>query len=66
LTAEVGLAPAIVHQVAYNAAEKWTHGADALLIGTGAEGFFAEQRRLWFEQEWSKVFPGLSLPHSAL
>lgn len=66
LTAEVGLAPAIVHQVAYDAVPEWTHGADALLIGTGADAFLAEQRRRWFEQEWSKVFPGLSVPHSAL
>jgi predicted dehydrogenase/nucleoside-diphosphate-sugar epimerase len=66
LTAEVGLAPAIVHQIAYDAAAEWTHGAEALLIGTGADGFLAEQRRLWFEQEWSKVFPGLSVPNSAL
>jgi predicted dehydrogenase/nucleoside-diphosphate-sugar epimerase len=66
LTAEVGLAPAIVHQVAYDAAPEWAHGADALLIGTGADTFLAEQRRLWFEQEWSKVFPGLSVPNSAL
>ncbi len=66
LTAEVGLAPAIVHQVAYDAAQEWTHGADALLIGTGADAFLAEQRRMWFDQEWSKVFPGLSVPNSAL
>ena len=66
LTAEVGLAPAIVHQVAFDAAEDWSHGADAVLIGPGADSFLTEQRRIWFEQEWSKVFPGLSVPDSAL
>lgn len=66
LTAEVGLAPAIVHQVAYDAAEQWAHGADALLLGPGADALLDEQRRMWFEQEWSKVFPGLSVPDSAL
>jgi hypothetical protein len=66
LTAEVGLAPAIVHQVAFDAAEDWSHGADAVLIGPGADSFLTEKRRTWFEQEWSKVFPGLSVPDSAL
>jgi hypothetical protein len=66
LTAEVGLAPAIVHQLAFDAAEHWSHGADAVLIGPGAEPTLAEQRQMWFEQECSKVFPGLRLPNSAL
>ena len=66
ITAEVGLAPDIVHRVAFDAPECWAHGADAVLIGTGANTLLAEQNRKRFEQEWRKVFPGLSPPEGAL
>jgi len=66
LTAEVGLAPDIVHRVAFDAPECWAHGADAVLIGTGADTSLTEQYRKKFEQEWRKVFPGLSPPEGAL
>jgi len=66
LTAEVGLAPDIVHRVAFDAPECWAHGADAVLIGTGADSSLTEQSRKTFEQEWRKVFPGLRPPESAL
>jgi hypothetical protein len=66
LTAEVGVAPDIVHRVAFNSPEAWARGADALLIGIGADTVLAEQRRKHVEQEWGKVFPGLSLPEGAI
>ena len=66
LTAEVGLAPEIVHRVAFDTPESWTHGADALLIGSGADALLAEQHRERLEQEWFKVFPGLSLPEGVI
>jgi predicted dehydrogenase/nucleoside-diphosphate-sugar epimerase len=66
LTAEVGLAPDIVHRMAFNAPECWAHGADALLIGPGADTVLGEQRRARLEQEWATVFPGLGLPESAI
>lgn len=66
LTAEVGLAPDIVHRAALDAPECWAHGADALLIGPGADAVLAEQRRSRLEQEWAAVFPGLDLPEGAI
>lgn len=66
LTAEVGLAPDLVHRAALDAPECWAHGADAVLIGPGAEAILAEQRRTRLEQEWVGVFPGLSLPDGAI
>jgi len=66
ITAEVGLAPDVVHKVAFDAPESWAHGADALLIGPAADPVTADQRCRQLEQEWSKVFPGCSPPSSAL
>ncbi len=62
----MGLAPDIVHRVAFNDAKSWTHGADALLIGPGADTVLGEQRRARLEREWATVFPGLSLPVDAI
>ncbi len=62
ITAEVGLAPDIVHRVASDAPECWAHGADALLIGIGADAFLAQRNRERCQQEWDKVFHDLSLP----
>lgn len=66
VTAEVGLAPDVVHRVAFDAPDCWAHGADALLIGPGAEAVLNEARRGRVEQEWAKVFPGLSLPEGVV
>jgi len=66
LTAEVGLAPEVVHRVAFHAPESWTHGANALLIGIGAEAVLAEMRRERFYHEWSAAFPGLRPPHGTI
>lgn len=66
LTAEVGLAPDIVHRAALKAPVCWAHGADALLIGPGADATLNEQRRERLEREWISVFPGLSLPEGAI
>ena len=66
LTAEVGLAPDIVQRVAFRTPTAWAHGADALLIGAGAEAVLADQRRRRFHQEWSRVFPGLTPPQDAI
>ena len=66
LTAEVGPAPDIVHKLASDAPEHWAHGADALLIGPGADAVLAKSRRSTMEREWAKAFPGLSVPDNAL
>jgi len=66
LTAEVGLAPSIVHRLAFAAPERWAFGADTVLIGIGADPALAEQREKEVEQEWATVFPGLSLPEGVL
>ncbi len=66
LTAEVGLAPSIVHREALNDPQRWAFGADAVLIGIGADPVLAGLRQREVEREWSKVFPGLSLPEGVL
>jgi hypothetical protein len=66
LTAEVGLAPSIVHQAAFDAPQRWAFGADTVLIGPGAEPTLAAQRQLEVEQEWGRAFPGLTMPEGVL
>jgi hypothetical protein len=66
LTAEVGPAPAVVHRVAYATPHRWAHGADAVLIGIGADQALARQRQQEVEQAWARVFPGLSMPEGVL
>ena len=66
LTAEVGLAPAVVHRVAFDAPQRWMFGADAILLGIGADPALAMQRQMDIEREWAKVYPGLSLPEGVL
>jgi predicted dehydrogenase len=66
LTAEVGLAPDVVHRAALDSPECWAHGADALLIGPGADAILSEALRKRREREWVGVFPGLSFPEGVL
>lgn len=65
LTAEVGLAPSVVHRVAFEAPHHWSFGADAVLIGVAADSALAGQWRADVEQNWMAVFPGLTLPDGA-
>lgn len=62
LTAEVGLAPDVVHRVAGEAPEHWALGADAVLVGAAAHPALAARRGGEIAQEWARVFPGLRLP----
>jgi predicted dehydrogenase/nucleoside-diphosphate-sugar epimerase len=66
LTAEVGLAPVVVHCAAAEAPERWAHGADAVLIGFAAVPALVAQRRADLEREWTVAFPGLRLPEGVL
>lgn len=64
VTVEVGLAPAIVHRAAFENAEGWGFGADAVLIGAAAEPTLAADRRNQLEHDWAEAFPGLTAPDS--
>ncbi len=66
LTAEVGLAPSVVHRLAFDAPLAWAHGADAVLIGIAADPQLAQQWRAGARRAWADVFPGLDLPEGAL
>ncbi len=66
LTAEVGLAPSVVHRLAFLAPERWAFGADAVLIGVAANPTLDRLRRLEVEQDWAKAFPGLVLPEGVV
>ena len=66
LTAEVGLAPAAVHNVAARDPGRWTHGADAILLGAFADKRLAELLKAEKEDAWSEVFPGLKMPEAVL
>jgi hypothetical protein len=61
-TAEVGLAPGIVHRAAYAQPERWSFGAEWVLIGAAAESALATERRSDLERQWGAAFPGLALP----
>jgi predicted dehydrogenase/uncharacterized protein YbjT (DUF2867 family) len=64
LTAEVGLAPAVVHQLAAHSPQAWLHGAEAIVLGVAADETLAAH--LWEEKAhaWSEVFPGLPMPEA--
>ncbi|MBI3940494.1 MAG: NAD-dependent epimerase/dehydratase family protein [Acidobacteria bacterium] len=66
LTAEVGLAPPVVHRAARLAPHRWAWGAEAVLLGIWADPLLAEQSRKEAARQWQRVFPGLSLPEGAL
>jgi predicted dehydrogenase/nucleoside-diphosphate-sugar epimerase len=66
LTAEVGPAPTVVHQLAARQPSAWAHGADAVLIGPGAVPALAAQHRAELGREWAKAFPGVPLPEGVL
>ncbi|HKO96199.1 MAG TPA: Gfo/Idh/MocA family oxidoreductase [Pyrinomonadaceae bacterium] len=66
LTAEVGLAPAIVHATAFNTPTAWAHGADAVLIGPSAHEALGARFHSQLERDWAEVFPGLGLPEGAI
>lgn len=66
IIAEVGLAPAVVHRLAYQAPQHWAFGADAVLVGAEADADLFEQRQAELGDNWAKVFPGLGMPEGVL
>lgn len=62
LTAEVGLAPSIVHRLAVEDPSPWAHGADAVLIGPGGDTRLASDMRRIRANLWAEAFPGLEPP----
>jgi hypothetical protein len=66
ITAEIGLAPAIVHHLAAAEPHHWTFGADAVLLGIAAEPTLFAQRRDEAARHWAAAFPGTELPEYAL
>lgn len=64
LTAEVGLAPSVVHRAAFAEPRSWAFGADAVLIGPAAEERLAAEHRRNRERHWAEAFPGLPAPDS--
>lgn len=63
-TAEVGLAPAIVHRAAFEVPGTWSFGAEWVLIGAAAELALASEARQDLERHWKTAFPGLAFPDS--
>jgi hypothetical protein len=41
---------------------QWLFGADALLLGPGADPSLAAQRKGERAEQWAAVFPGLAMP----
>ena len=66
LTAEVGLAPDVVHCAASRFPGCWTFGADSVLVGAGADPALAEIRRREAAEAWTQAFPGTAFPEEAL
>jgi nucleoside-diphosphate-sugar epimerase/predicted dehydrogenase len=66
ITVEVGIAPALIHQLAYKEPSQWLHGTSDLVIGIEGEPSLYNQLREEREFEWNRVFPGLSYPHEVL
>src|SRR5262249_24019319 len=66
LTAEVGLAPAVVHRLAFDAPRAWAHSADAVLLAPSADSRLTLRWRAELAERWARVFPGLTLPEEAL
>ena len=65
IVAEVGTAPALLHQAALLAPRAWAQGADAVLIGASADPFLRSRSIEARASEWRKVFPGLAMPEGA-
>ena len=66
LVAEVGLAPAIVHQIAARSSKEWYKGADAILLGLAADEDYAALLKAEKKQAWSEAFPGVKMPDTTL
>jgi hypothetical protein len=66
LTAEVGLAPAVVHRLACRFPERWASGAETVLIGLDADPALAKQRSGESAVNWAKAFPGTAPPEGML
>lgn len=66
ITAEVGPAPAAVHQLAARRPHDWTHGAGAILLGPTADATLAAGLRAEKEAAWTAAFPGLPMLDAAL
>ena len=66
LTAEVGLAPALIQRLAASSPQAWARGADAILLAASADEELGEIVRAEKEQAWSEVLPGLAMPEAAL
>ena len=63
-TAEVGLAPAIVHRAAFEEPGTWSFGAEWVLIGAAAEPALYSEARQDLDRHWKTAFPGLAFPDS--
>jgi hypothetical protein len=61
VTAEVGPAPAILHRLAADAPERWTHGAAGILLGPMADESLAEVLKTEKAQAWIEAFPGIRM-----
>lgn len=66
VSAEVGPAPAFIHQFAAAKPAGWLHGSDTIVLGPAAEptllaGLSAERKAAW-----GIAFPGLEMPATAL
>lgn len=66
VTAEVGPGPAILHQTAASAPERWTHGGSTILLGPMADGVLAEMVSAEKAQAWRDAFPDVEMPEAAL
>jgi hypothetical protein len=61
ITAEVGLAPAVVYQFARAVLQQLATGANAALFGSVADAGLIKQRRLQYECYWTSEFLRLRL-----
>lgn len=60
ITAEVAVAPAVVHRLALADPGRWSQGADALLVGAAAEPGLWNEHLREHESCWQQAFPGLA------
>ena len=66
VSAEVGPAPAFIHQFAAAKPAGWLHGSDTIVLGPAAEPTLAVSLHAERKAAWSVAFPGLEMPTAAL
>jgi predicted dehydrogenase/nucleoside-diphosphate-sugar epimerase len=66
ITAEIGPAPALLHQYAVDNPSPWAHGADAFLLGPAADPTLGRALREEKLLAWGAAFPGLEMPECVL